>query len=260
MITAEVSYRVKTEVFEGPFDLLLKAIDDGQVDIFRVSLAQITAAYIDYWRQQAPSLVTAGDFLYLAAYLIEQKTRGLLPAREELTAEAEETAVLEDSLLAHIQEYQLFKQVALGLKERKDVFARIYSRHEGEPVDREIDLVDISLRDLVVAFQKVYREAAQREKIVEIVAEEVSLEERIAEIKRLVADRADGLPFIELFIRQTRLEVVVTFLGILELAKQRFIRITQDRRFGTILVFARLDVETVMEVSASGTEPSETGN
>lgn len=254
MITAEVNYQVKTEVFAGPFELLLKAIDDGQVDIFRVSLAQITAAYIDYWRRQAPSLVLAGDFLYLAAYLVEQKARGLLPTREEQTAEAEETAVLEEALLAHLQEYQLFKQVALGLKERKDVFARIYSRHEGEPVDSEIDLVDISLRDLVVAFQKVYHEAARREKIVEIAAEEVSLEERIAEIRRLVANRADGLPFIELFIRQTRLEVVVTFLGILELTKQRFIRITQDRRFGTIMVFARLDAATDREVSESGTE------
>jgi segregation and condensation protein A len=258
-MTTEVGYQVKTEVFAGPFDLLLKAIDDGQVDIFRVSLAQITAAYIEHWHQQHPSLVTAGDFIYLAAYLIEQKARGLLPAREELVAETA-TAELEDSLLAHIQEYQLFKQVALGLKERKDVFARIYSRHEGEPVESEIELVDISLRDLVVAFQKVYREAAQREQIVEIVAEEVSLEERIAEIRRLVAQRVDGLPFIELFIRQTRLEVVVTFLGILELAKQRFLRITQDRRFGTILVFAQLDVPTAMEVNESGTEPSETDN
>jgi segregation and condensation protein A len=236
-MTEELAYQVKIEVYEGPFDLLLKAIDAGEIDIYRVSLAQITGSYFEYWRREEPNLILAADFLYMAAYLYELKVRGLLPRPEE-TGQAEELAGLEESLAQHIQEYQLFKQIAQDLRQRKQVFERVYGRHEGEEVKGEIELVDLSLRDLVVAFQKVYREAAERERIVGIVAEEITLDQRIEEIRRLIAGRRDGLPFVELFIRKTRLEVVVTFLAVLELAKQRLLTIAQDRRFATILIFA----------------------
>ncbi|HVN67762.1 MAG TPA: segregation/condensation protein A [Candidatus Sulfotelmatobacter sp.] len=237
MTATEVAYQVELDVFAGPFDLLLKAIDDGEIDVYRVSIAQVTAAYLEYWRRQGPPLVLASDFLVMAAYLVEVKSKALLPAREEAVLPAEDVAEVEASLLDHIQEYQVFKQIALGLRERKETFARIYSRHEGEKEEKEIALVDVSLRDLVLAFQKVYQEAANREKIVAIKAEEITLEARIAEIKRLLVGRQDGLPFEELFIRRSRLEVVVTFLAILELAKQHCLAIKQGRHFGSIVIF-----------------------
>ena len=230
------NYQVKLDVFEGPFDLLLKAIDDGQLEVHRVSLSQIVSSYFAYWQAAERNLLAASDFVYMAAYLIELKSRGLLPAREEPQA-IQELAGVEESLISHIQEYAVYKQLALNLKERKEVFDRIYSRHEGEKVEGEIELKDVSLRDLVLAFQKVYNEAAEREKIVAITDEEITLEGRIAEIKRLIAGCGDGLPFENLFIRRTRLEVVVTFLAILELAKQQAIAIRQGLRFGSILIF-----------------------
>jgi len=239
-MTEEIVYQIKIDVFEGPFGLLLKAIDDGQIDIFRVSIAQITASYFEYWKIEEPNLLLASDFLYMAAYLIEFKSRELLPFKEE-RVEEENILGLEESLVAHIQEYQVYKKVAEGLKQRKMLYERIYARHEGEPMESEIQLVDVSLRDLVLAFQKVYKEAADREKVIPIQAEEISLEDRIVEIKRMIAGRKDGLPFEDLFIRRTRLEVVVTFLAMLELAKQRFICIAQGRRFGSILIFANSD-------------------
>ncbi|OGB89187.1 hypothetical protein A2625_02575 [candidate division WOR-1 bacterium RIFCSPHIGHO2_01_FULL_53_15] len=235
-MSVQTAYQVKTDVFEGPFDILLKAIDDGQIDIHRVSLAQITASYFAYWRAEKPELLSASDFIFMAACLIELKSKGLLPARAEIVRQAEESAI-EESLVAHIQEYQVYKKVAQDLRQRKEIFDRIYGRHEGEKVEGEIELKDVSLRDLVTAFQKVYHEAAEREKIVPIKAEEITLEDRIVEIERLIAGRGDGLPFEDLFLRRTRLEVVVTFLAILELAKQNCINIRQGRRFGSILIF-----------------------
>ena len=236
-MTETTAYQVKIDVYEGPFDLLLKAIDDGQLEVHRVSLSQIVASYFAYWQAAERNLLAASDFVYMAAYLIELKSRGLLPAREEPQA-AQELAGVEDSLISHIQEYAVYKQLALNLKERKAVFDRIYSRHEGERVEGEIELKDVSLRDLVLAFQKVYNEAAEREKIVAITDEEITLEGRIAEIRRLLAGGGGGLPFENLFIRRTRLEVVVTFLAILELAKQQAIAIRQGLRFGSILIFS----------------------
>jgi len=236
-MTEELAFQIKIDVYEGPFDLLLKAIDEGQIDIYRVSLSQITSSYFEYWKAEEPNLLLASDFLYMAAYLIELKSRGLLPYREETVLE-EEVLKVENSLLAHIQEYEVYKKLAQSLKQRKEIFERIYGRHEGEKQEKEIELKDVSLRDLALAFKRVYDEAAERERVVPIPAEEITLEDRIVEIKRLVAGRRDGLPFEDLFLRKTRLEIVVTFLAILELAKQRFITITQGRRFGSILIFA----------------------
>jgi segregation and condensation protein A len=247
----EVAYQIRIDVFEGPFGLLLKAIDDGQMDIYRVSISQITASYFEYWKQQEPPLLLASDFLVMAAYLVELKSRALLPVREEIVIE-ENLAEVEDSLVRHIQEYQVYKKLALELRQRKEVFEKIYARHEGEEEEKEIALVDVSLRDLVLAFKRVYDEAAGREKVVQIQAEEITLEDRIIEIKRLLAGRKDGLPFEDLFIRRTRLEIVVTFLAILELAKQRCIAIMQGRRFGSILVFAAEMLRPIVEEPFDG--------
>jgi segregation and condensation protein A len=236
-MTEELAFEVNIDVYKGPFDLLLAAIDEGRIDIFQVSINQITSAYFDYWQREAPELVLASDFLALAAYLLDLKSRALLPAREE-EAQEEMLGTIEESLVSHIQEYEVYKNLARTLRERKEVFEKVYGRHEGEIEEHEIELVDVSLRDLVLAFKRVYEEAAKREQVVPIKAEEVSLEDRIIEIKRLIAGRSDGVPFEDIFIRKTRLEIVVTFLAILELAKQRFIRIAQSRRFATILIFA----------------------
>jgi segregation and condensation protein A len=236
MTETAASYQVRLDVFEGPFDLLMQAIDDGQLEIHKVSLSAIVDSYFDYWRAAERDLLMAADFVLVAAYLIELKSRSLLPVRESEPL-PEELAGVEEALVAHIQEYEVYKKIAQDLKQRKAVFDRIYGRHEGEAIESEIELKDLSLRDLVLAFQKVYHEAAEREKVVSIAAEEITLEQRIVEIKRLVAGRSDGLPFEDLFLRKTRLEIVVTFLAILELAKHRAISIRQGRRFGSILIF-----------------------
>jgi len=236
-MTEELAYQVDIDVYRGPFDLLLKGIDEKSIDIYRVSISQITSSYFEYWQQEEPDLILASDFLAMAAYLLELKSRALLPAKEE-AAEEEILAGIEESLLSHIQEYEVYKNLAQTLRQRKEFFEKVYGRHEGEEEGKEIELVDVSLRDLVLAFKRVYEEAAKRERIVPIEAEEITLEDRIIEIKKMVAGRSDGVPFEDLFIRKTRLEVVVTFLAILELAKQRFIRLTQGRLFGSILIFA----------------------
>jgi segregation and condensation protein A len=249
-MTHDTAYQVEIDVYTGPFDLLLKAIDEGQIGIAQVSLTAITASYFTYWQRERPELVLASDFLIMAAYLLELKSKSLLPARDQ-PIEEEVVADLESSLVSHIQEYQVFKNLAQTLKQRKEIYERVYGRHEGEAREKEFELVDISLKDLVLAFKKVYDDAVKREQVVPIKAEEVTLDVRIEEVRQILSSRREGVPFIDIFVRKTRLEIVVTFLAILELAKQRFLRITQDRRFGTILLFSR---EVYEEIYGNGTE------
>ena len=233
------AYEVETEVFTGPFDLLLKAIDEGQVDIFKVSVSRIVAMFFDAWRKETINLIVSSDFLIMAAYLLEMKSKALLPA---VATEAEEEMLgsLEESLLSHLQEYETYKNIAQTLRQRKEVFEKIYGRHEGEAQEKEIELVDVSLKDLVQAFKRVYDQAAKREKIIPISSEEVTLEQRVQEIKDLLTFRCEGVPFIDIFIRKTRLEIVVTFLAVLELAKQNFLRVVQDRRFSEIMIVPKM--------------------
>jgi segregation and condensation protein A len=232
-------YEVETEVFTGPFDLLLKAIDEGQVDVFKVSVSRIIAAFFDAWKKETVSLIFSSDFLIMAAYLLEMKSKALLPA---VATEKEEEMLgsLEESLLLHLQEYEAYKKIAQTLRQRKEVFEKIYGRHEGEAQEKEIELVDVSLKDLVQAFKRVYDQAAKREKIIPISSEEVTLEQRVQEIKDLLTSRSEGVPFIDIFIRKTRLEIVVTFLAVLELAKQNFLRVVQDRRFSEIMIVPKI--------------------
>ncbi len=249
-------YEVKIDVYQGPFDLLLKAIDEGKIDIYQVLISQITAAYFEYWKKSETSLVLASDFLFMAAYLLELKSKALLPQKEELLP-GEDILGIEQSLVSHIQEYEMFKNLAKTLYQRKEIFERVYGRHEGEQQEKEIELVDVSLRDLVLAFKKVYEDAAKRESIVPIQAEEIKVSDRIQEIKAMLENCAEGVAFENIFILRTRAEIIVTFLAILELAKQRFIRIVQNRRFGGIMIMKNPEKE---ETNAEPAGPGEEYN
>ncbi|MEA3493166.1 MAG: segregation/condensation protein A [Candidatus Margulisiibacteriota bacterium] len=243
-INVEDNYNVELDVYKGPFDLLLKAIDDGEINVHQVSLSQIVKSYFEYWKREAPPLVAASDFIFMAAYLLELKTKSILPKREDILGD-ELLDGVEDSLVSHIQEYEAFKNLAQTLKERKNVFSRVYGRHEGERQEREFELKDVSLRDLVSAFQRVYNEATERENVFHIAAEEVTLEDRVAEIRQMLACKSRGVAFEDIFIRKTRIEIVVTFLAILELAKLNSIRITQGGRFGSIMIMPKTQKEEV---------------
>jgi len=241
-MTEETAYKIELDVYQGPFDLLIQAVDAGEIDIYHISLSQITASYFDYWRRVEPPFVLASDFLIMAAYLLELKSKAILPAKEEIIITQEELN-LEESLLSHIQEYQIFKNAAQTLKQRKEVFDNIYSRHEGERQEKEFELTDVSLKDLLLAFQRIYKEAQKRDRVVSIQEEELTIEKRIEEIKNVLRGKTGGVPFESIFLRWTRMEIVVSFLAMLELAKQNMIRIVQGGKFSSITLMPKGELE-----------------
>jgi len=237
------SYFVRLEAFEGPFDLLLHMIDEGKVDIYTISLTQIIRGYTDYMKMMKElDIVIASEFLLMASYLIEMKSRMLLPVKEE-PQEEERIEDIEKTLLDRLHEYNVFKELAVRLKKRKEIFGKSYSRHHvDEPVmeeEREVFLTDVTLRDLVYAFQRVWKAVEQKEHHGEIEDEAITLPEKISEIQRKLSGKKDGIPFEDLFTRFVKIEVVVTFLAILELARQRKIQIRQGANFDTILIVGK---------------------
>jgi segregation and condensation protein A len=246
-VSALSDYFVRLESFEGPFDLLLHMIDEDKIDIYTISLTQIIKGYIDYLKMMKNlDIVIASEFLMMAAYLIEMKSKMLLPV-EETPEEGENVEEIEKTLLERLHEYKVFKSLAESLKERKEVFGRTYSRYtvDAPPMEeeREVFLTDVTLRDLVVAFQRIWTEAEKKGETEEIADEHVTVSDKIKEILTKVRRKKDGVPFEELFTRLDKLEVVVTFLAILELGRQRQVQIKQGDTFGSILIFGRSRVE-----------------
>ncbi len=238
---ATETFNVTLPKFAGPFDLLLSAIKDNEIDVFEISISQITSSYFEHLRKMdVVNLNLASEFLLMAARLLEMKSKKLLPQPEEIELMLEEEEVKSD-LLAHLEEYKMFKHLAETLKGKKEAFRRVYSRYHREvftPERKDFYLKDVSLNDLVLAFKRVWDSISAKEDVYAIKEEEITLPKRIEEVVDIIKSSAgEGVEFEKLFIRRTRIEVVVTFLAILELAKRGAVRITQGAKFGGIRIF-----------------------
>lgn len=233
------AYKVKLETYEGPFDLLLAMIDKKELDINAISMTQITQGFLDYIHSMEKyNMLLAGEFLLMAAYLLEMKSRMLLPQPPSVLEE-ENLMEVEQELLERLAEYKIYKGLAQSLKERKDVFQRVYTRYAPEDAvaDQEIFLVDVTLKDLVMAFKRVWDMAESQEPTKEIISESFSVKEKISEITDKIKNSPDGISFSSLFSRYIKVEIIVTFLAILELMKMKLIKIMQASSFGDIQIF-----------------------
>lgn len=235
-------FEIVSPKYTGPFDVLLSAIKDNEIDIFEISIAQITSAYFEYLRSiEILNINSASEFLLMASMLLEMKSKKLLPQPEEIALQLENEEI-EGELAAHLEEYKMFKQLAETLKIKKESFKKVYSRYHREvagPVNKDFYLKDVSLQDLVLAFKRVWDAIGVVEEDTRMIIkeEDITLPQRISEVIELLKDKTDGIEFEKLFIRRTRLEVVVTFLAVLELAKRNSIKIVQGVKFGGIRIF-----------------------
>jgi len=234
------SFKVKLDVFEGPFDLLLAMIDKGELDLHTLSLSTITSGFLEYIRSmEKMNIIIGGEFLLMAAYLLEMKSKMLLP-QPAIAQEEDNLLDVEQDLLERLAEYKIYKELALGLKARKEVFQRVYTRYSPEEAlaDQEIFLVDVSLKDLVLAFKRVWDIAESRDKTQEIIPESISVEDKIFEIIEKIKQSPKGLSFDSLFTQFIKIEIIATFLAILELIKRKTIKIMQNQSFGEIFIVA----------------------
>jgi segregation and condensation protein A len=232
------AYQVALPVFEGPLDLLLHLIEREELDITQVSLAQVTNQYLEYLAQiseRDPD--NLADFLVVAAKLLLIKSRVLLP-RPPTAALLEDEEDVGDDLIRRLIEYKKFKEAAGWLKELDEQGLRSYVRMAGmPPLERTVDLGDITLDDLLTAVHEV----------LVITPPGPSVDEAIAPIIITIADQmnlieqetANGHPvsFRRLLEQsRSRVEVIVTLLAVLEMVKQLRVTMQQDQLFGDIMI------------------------
>lgn len=220
-------YRVRLQDFEGPLDLLLFFIRRDELDIFNIPIARITDEYLDYVRiLEQIDLDSVGEFLYMAAMLINIKARMLLP-RPELDEEGEPIDPRRE-LVERLLEYARFKEASSRLSDRADERARAYTRglaaHDAE-AHREGETADVeaSVFDLIRSLRRILTSAAE-EPVHALDRESYSVDQQQEFVlQKLRAAGRQG--FAAIVAARSRAFIIATFLAVLELAREGVIAI-----------------------------------
>jgi len=240
-----MSYKLKLDIFEGPLDLLLYLIKKNEMDICDIPIAQITDQYMEYIEMMKMlDLDIVGEFLVMAATLMQIKSRMLLPPDPQ--AEEEEEEDPRDDLMRRLQEYKVFKEIAEQLKEKAIQRQDLYARQVDVDTVREIKedakevYFEANLFDLINAFTQALQKF-QKEKVYQVVEEEFTVEQKIHEILHLLL-RCPKVLLAELFAKaKSKIEVIVTFMAVLELIRLKEIKVMQKRLFADIEVIRNKD-------------------
>jgi segregation and condensation protein A len=233
----DVDYKVKLEVFEGPLDLLLYLIKRDEIDIYDISLERITSQYLEYLQAfKELNIELAGEFIVMAANLIYLKSRSLLPRDQQ---PPEEDAGEDDprwELIRQLIEYKKFKEAAAELNLRALEQERIFVRETASTsaIQEPLRLGEVGIFQLIGAFQTVMKRVEARQDVQEIFNERFTVSEKIDSILQRVAAGA-RVRFSDLFgAAASRVEVVVTFLALLELIRLKQVRAVQKHVFDEI--------------------------
>lgn len=222
------------EVFEGPLDLLLYLIKKNNIDIINIPVADITRQYMEYVEvMRVFRLELAADYLEMAAFLTEIKSRMLLPKPN--TDQGEEVDPRAE-LVRRLQEYERIKQAALKLdtlpRTGRDLF---FIKASSEHIERIRVWPEVELKEILLAFQDVLRRVDLKA-VHTIQTEALSVRERMSSILSRL-DKDSLIDFVSFFtISEGRSGVIVTFLAILELLKETMIELVQTENFGPIYI------------------------
>lgn len=234
-----MNYKIRLDIFEGPLDLLLYLVKKDHLNIYDIPIAKVTAQYLEYINfMQLLDLNIVGDFLVMAATLMQIKSKMLLPA-EELAALEEEDPRAE--LVKRLLEYEKFKQVAENLRQREVGQQEVFKRPKTEipaeykTQDKEETYFEASIFDLISAFSKALKDIP-REVFYEVVKDQFTVEQKVHDILHLLLLQTE-VKLSELFQKsKSKIEIVVIFLAILELAKMKEIIAKQDVEFEDIVI------------------------
>jgi len=234
-----MSYKVKLEIFEGPFDLLLYLIKKDEINIYDIPIATILEQYMQYLElMRLLDLNIAGEFIVVAATLMQIKSQMLLPqepsALDEIPEEEKDPRA---DLVKRLLEYKQFREAAEQLRQKERARQDIFKR---QPVMQDEEsgqaYFEASLFDLINAFSKALKDIPQ-DLFYEVIKDEFTVDGKVHELLHLFME-TPRIGLTDLFTRaRSKLEVVVTFLAVLELIRLKEVLVVQKALFGAIEVF-----------------------
>jgi len=237
-----MDYSIKIDEFEGPLDLLLHLIKKSNINIYDISIEEITKDYLDYInKMEELNINVASSYLVMAAELMEIKSKSLLPQIEE--EEDEEEVVSKDNLINKLVEYKKYKEMTSKFKElelnRNNIYIKSPENINKYIEEDNIYKEEIEIDKLVEAFKKFLdRKELEKPLKTKITNKEYSVKERKNSIKKILLERKK-IEFKELFDVVNKSYIAVTFLSILEMSKENVINIKQDKNFDNIYLEMR---------------------
>lgn len=257
---------VKLNVFEGPLDLLLHLIDKNKIDIYDIPIVDITDQYMEYIHSmEEEDLGIMSEFMVMAATLLDIKCRMLLP--KEINEEGEEEDPRAE-LVEKLLEYKMYKFMSYELKERMDDAGTVFYKKptvppevlsHREPVDPQELLAGLTLEKLNAIYKSIIRRQEDkidpiRSKFGKIEKEEISLSDKMLEMKEFAREHR-RFSFRSILEKQcSKVQVIVTFLSILELMKMGHIQVEQESLFDDIQVEVVTDPDTWRNLTENADE------
>jgi segregation and condensation protein A len=239
---------VRLPVFEGPLDLLLHLIREAKIDIYDIPIAEVTAQYLEMLAlMEALDLDVAGEFLVMAATLMEIKSRMLLPRPPKPSAEEDEGGDPRLELVQRLLEYEQYKQAAEQFRALEEIGRRRFTREIEPEAEGSVPLEELRADDLLRALHRMLASFAEAgPPVASLQRERISLRLRMRELWGRLQDSSEPLTFRSLFhdeIRPSRLEVIVTFMAVLELLRLGRILVRQPHPLGDLILVRREPVE-----------------
>jgi segregation and condensation protein A len=235
--------RIRIQSFEGPLDLLVHLIKKNELNVYEIPIALITEQYLEYLDlMQELNLDVASEFLVMAATLIHIKSRMLLPRPDPTQEDQEPAEDPRDALVRRLLEHQKFKAAAELLHESETLRSAQWTRPDsrveaiaGEDYEPELE---VDLFSLLSAFRLVLQRARERPPL-ELPPEQVSIETRIEQLLERVSE-TEACGFSDLFAdAASRVDMIVTFLALLEMIRLKLIRVFQAGQMGPIRIYKR---------------------
>lgn len=238
-----MNYSIKIDEFEGPLDLLLHLIKKSNINIYDISIDDITKSYLDYInKMEELNINVASEYLVMAAELMEIKSKSLLPSVSE-EKEEEEEEVSKEKLINKLVEYKKYKEMSLQFKElelnRNNIYIKSPENINNYIAQDVIYNEEEDVQKLVEAFKKFLdRKEMEKPLKTKITNKEYSVRERKNNIRKILEVRKK-VEFTDLFDIVNKGYVAVTFLSILEMSKEKVINIKQDKNFDNIYLEMR---------------------
>ncbi len=243
-----MSYQIKTEVFEGPLDLLLHLIKRMEIDIYDIPMAEITDQYLLYIHTMNElELDQASEYLVMSATLLSIKSKMLLPKNDEV--EEDDTIYEEEDprteLVEQLIEYKRFKEAAMLFRQKESVRSEIFTKPPSDLSNFADELPKlqpsgVTIYDMIGVFNKLLRRKRIRQPLSAKVARpRVTIQQRMDELLEMIEESDTELSFSSFFHHLDREFIILTFLAMLELMKSNAILVWQSQNFEEIYLSSR---------------------
>ncbi|NLM05110.1 MAG: segregation/condensation protein A [Clostridiales bacterium] len=246
-----MKYNIEIEVFKGPFDLLFHLIEKNKIDIYDIPISEIVDQYIDYlYTMESLNLEIASEFLVMASTLIHIKSKLLLPSEVSSQEETEDMDIdPRDELVKKLLEYKKYKIAAAKLKEQENYYNKLYFKAREELIvnqnDNNVIIEDFNITNLLETFERIISKKIKEptldndNNIKAIYRESITIEDQINKIMNVLKSH-DFIDFNKMFVNENnRLNIIISFLAVLELIKRKEIITYQEKDSDNITIKLR---------------------